>query len=532
MSEPGPAGHTPAVHRPALTVKSAAAVWAVIVVTSLGSLWFFYSRGLSNIYGDGLAHMEGARRLFDSLTPGLAAVGSVWLPLQHFLIAPLAINNTLWRTGLAGSFVSLAAFVLTTAVLFRLALEMNSSVAAACVTLAFFLISLNMLYAASTPLTEPLAIFWAALVAYALFRFQQSGCTSTCVWAAIAAFCGTLTRYDGWYLLPFAFLFVLLCRRRNWKDRFGQALLFGLIASAGPLLWFWHNARRYGNAFQFYDGPYSAKGIYLHQIAATGYHYPTAGSLWISAHYYLEAMKLVFGPWTLIFAALGFVAWIVDRDLRARRSAALLLLVPFLFYTQSMAFSSVAIYVPTLPPYTYYNLRYGLEMAPALAVFPGFLIPSRPLRVRGLTSYAIPAALCVILLLQAVGMAWPGVKGVAMAEESVLNTPCRTEAEQAAIRFFKSHYNGEPLLIDAGIWPCLMPSLGIPYRKTLSRSNRPYWREVRFGASRWVGWIVRRSGDAVDNLMRAYPAAFKDFELVERDELPQHEILRIYRRRQ
>lgn len=528
MSERGPAGRTRDAHPPALSAKSAAAVWAVIIAAGAGSLSFFYSRGLSNLYGDGLAHMEGARRLFDSLTPGLAAVGSVWLPLQHFLIAPLAINNTLWRTGLAGSFVSLAAFALTAWILFRLSLEMNSSLAAGCVTLAFFLISLNVLYAASTPLTEPLAIFWAALVAYALFRFQQSGRTSTCVLAAIAALFGTLTRYDGWYLLPFAFLFVLLCRRRNWKDRFGQALLFGLIVSVGPLLWFWHNLRRYGNAFQFYNGPYSAKAIYLHQIAATGYRYPTAGSLWISAHYYLEDMKLVFGPWTLIFAALGIVAFIINRDLWAKRSAALLLLVPFLFYTQSMAFSSVAIYVPTLPPHTYYNLRYGLEMAPALAIFPSFLISRRPLRLKG---YVIPAVLFIILLLQAVAMAWPGVKGVAMAEESVLNTPCRTEAEQAALRFFRSHYDGEPLLIDAGEWPCLMPALGIPYRKTLSPSNRTYWREVRFGASCWVGWIVRKRGDAVDNLMRAYPEAFKDFDLTEQDGLPHHKILKIYRRR-
>lgn len=528
MSEAGPAGRTQAANPPALTAKSAAAVWAVILAAALCSLWFFYSRGLSNLYGDGLAHMANARRLFDSLTPGLAAIGSVWLPLQHFLVAPLAINNTLWRTGLAGSFVSTAAFALAAWILFRLSLEMNSSFVAACVTLAFFLISLNMLYAASTPLSEPLAIFWAALVAYALFRFHQSGRTSSCVWAAVAAFFGTLTRYDGWYLLPFAFLFVLLCRRRNWKDRFGQALLFGLIASAGPLLWFWHNARRYGNAFQFYDGPDSAKSIYLHQIAATGYHYPTSGSLWISAHYYLENMKLVFGPWTLIFAALGVVAWLMDRGLRARRSAALLLLVPFLFYTQSLAFSSVAIYVPTLPPHTYYNLRYGLEMAPALAIFPSFLIPRRAFRLK---SYVIPAVLCAVLLLQAAGMAWPGVKGVAMAEESVLNTPCRTEAEQAAFSFFKGHYNGEPLLIDAGEWPCLMPSLGIPYRKTLNPSNRRYWREVRFGAERWVGWIVRKRGDAVDNLMRAYPQAFKDFDMVEQDELPRDEILQIYRRR-
>ncbi|MGH9450365.1 MAG: hypothetical protein ACRD11_07455 [Terriglobia bacterium] len=528
MSDPSIArqARVPPVAR--LTPKVAAALWAVIIAFDLGSLWFFEAQGLSNLYGDGIAHVEGARRLFDSLTPGLAEIGSVWLPLQHLLAAPLAMNDTLWRTGLAGSFVSAAAFALTAWFLLRLSFEMNRSLIAACVTLAFFLISLNMLYAASTPLTEPLAIFWAALVAYGLFRFQHSGRTAPCVWAAIAAFFGTLTRYDGWYLLPFAAIFVFFCYRRGWKDRFGQTLVFCLISGAGPILWFLHNAYRYHNPLQFYNGPYSAQAIYEHQIATTGYHYPTAGSLWLSAHYYLEDIKLVFGPWTLVFAALGIVAWIVNRELRARRAAALLLLVPLLFYTQSMAYGSVAIYVPTLPPHTYYNLRYALEMAPAMALFPSFLLPQPRSRIR---NSIILGVLCAILVLQAIAMAWPGVRGVAMAEESVLNTPCKTKAEQDLIQFFRSHYKGGTLILESGEWPCLMPQVGIPYRKTLTPTNRKYWRQLRFGAGRWVGWIIRKRGDAVDNLMRAYPGAFADFDLVEQDSLPNHETLQIYRRR-
>ncbi|HKS97844.1 MAG TPA: hypothetical protein VJV74_17140, partial [Terriglobia bacterium] len=82
------------------------AVWIVILVTAFGSVYFFYTRGFSNLYGDGIAHMEGARRLWDSLTPGYSEIGSVWLPLYHILASPLALNDTLWRTGLAGSIVS------------------------------------------------------------------------------------------------------------------------------------------------------------------------------------------------------------------------------------------------------------------------------------------------------------------------------------------------------------------------------------------------------------------------------------------
>lgn len=516
---------------PALGLKTALACWVVILAVDLTCLWYFESHGLSNLYGDGIAHVEGARRLFDSLTPGYPEIGSVWLPLFHILAAPLALNKTLWQTGLAGSFVSGAAFALAAWFLFKLSFEMNRRLAAAGVTLVVFLVAPSSLYIASAPLTEPLAVLWAVLVVYGLFCFQRSGKTSVCVWTAIAAFFGALTRYDGWFLLPFATLFIYFCRRRNWKDRWGQALLFCLIAGSAPLLWLLHNAYRFHNAFQFYNGPYSAKAIYTHQLATTGYRYPTAGSLWLSAHYYFEDVRLIFGPWTLILAVLGLVAWLVDRRMRARRFAAVLLCVPFVFYTQSMAYGSIPIYVPTLPPHTYYNLRYGFELAPALAIFAAFLVPTGRVKLKSAVAGAV---LCSIIVLQAAWMTWAGGRGVTqlpIVKESVLNTPCKSPAELALIQFFQGHYDGTRLLMGASEWPCFNVKVGIPYRQVLTPLNRRYWRQIRFGASRWVGWVVRKRTDEVDDLMRAYPGAFANFDLVESRALPHGGWLGIYRRR-
>src|SRR5574337_608546 len=93
-----------------LSLCSEGAAAAVIVAVAAANLRFFYSRGLSNLYGDGIAHMEGARRIFDSLTPGYAEIGSVWLPLYHLIVSPLAQSDFLWRSGLAGSLVSTVAF--------------------------------------------------------------------------------------------------------------------------------------------------------------------------------------------------------------------------------------------------------------------------------------------------------------------------------------------------------------------------------------------------------------------------------------
>ena len=71
------------------------AIAVFIVGVACANLYYFYSRGLTNFYGDGIAHLEGARRIFDSLTPGYSEVGSVWLPLYHLVVAPLALNSYL-----------------------------------------------------------------------------------------------------------------------------------------------------------------------------------------------------------------------------------------------------------------------------------------------------------------------------------------------------------------------------------------------------------------------------------------------------
>jgi hypothetical protein len=503
-----------------------AACWLLILGVALGSLHFFYAHRLTNIYGDSIAHMEGARRIFDSLTPGYTEIGSAWLPLFHLLVSPLAVNDTLWRTGLGGSLVSTLAFVLSAGFLFRLSVEMNRSVASGFVTLALVLLCLNMLYVAATPLTESLAICCFVLAAFGLFRFQVTGRSRALVGSGVAAFLGTLTRYDAWYLLPFAAAFVLVARHSLWRERFRQAGLFCIIAGAGPVLWLAHNALRFGHALEFYDGPYSAKAIYAHQLATTGFRYPTDGSLLLSARYYLEDCRLTIGTLPLELAVLGLVVWLADRTERTRRAVALLLLVPLPFYMHSMAHAAIPIYVPTLFPHTYYNLRYGLEMLPAVAIFPSFLLVRRlSRRTRG----AVLVAILATLGAQATSTASRGASELVVVKEGILNSPCRSHMQQAIIRCLRQKYDGRMIIVSAGKWPCVNPEVGISFCRTISEANRKYWIDQQRGVPTDVGWIIRGDGDKVDELMRTYPQAFGDFELIEQVVEPEGTV-RIYRR--
>lgn len=491
------------------------------------SLEFFYSRGLTNLYGDGIAHMEGARRITDSLNPGYATIGTVWLPLYHILVAPLAANDLLWRTGLGGSLVSALFFALAGWILFRFAYEMSGAWAGA-VALAGFVVCPSMDYIATTPLTEPMAILSTVLVAYGLYRYSRSGRLGTVVWTGLAAFAGTLARYDGWFFLPFATGFAIWAGPGNWRRRILSAGLFAAIAGLGPALWLIHNVLRFGNPLEFYIGPGSALAIYQRQIATSGFRYPTDGSLVLSALYYLADLVVVVGPWALVLSVFGFVAWGAVRSERAGSASALLLWVPFVFYVQSMAHASVPIYVPILPPFSYYNLRYGLEVLPALAVFPTFLVGPG---ITGKRRFVTGAVVLALIAGEGAFMARGGPESLPIVRESIRNTPCRAKRQQALIALFRREYDGRELLMSPGEWLCLNPAIGLPFRKTLSETNTESWIKLSSGVPTVVGWIIRGVDDPVDQLMRAYPATFQDFQLVERDAYPQEGWVEVYRRR-
>src|SRR5882724_1993168 len=100
--------------------ETALLAWLTACV-SLVSFLFYFRRGDVLLYGDAVAHINIARRLFDSRTPGLLQLGTVWLPMPHLLMVPFLLSDWMWTTGVGGSIPSMAAYVLGTLGTFRLA---------------------------------------------------------------------------------------------------------------------------------------------------------------------------------------------------------------------------------------------------------------------------------------------------------------------------------------------------------------------------------------------------------------------------
>src|ERR1044071_3883519 len=95
---------------------------------SVFAFLFYYRQGEVLLYGDAIAHINIARRVFDSRTPGLLQLGTVWLPLPHLLMIPFLISDSAWQTGVGGSVPSMIAYVLSVVGVFRLVRRDRKSV--------------------------------------------------------------------------------------------------------------------------------------------------------------------------------------------------------------------------------------------------------------------------------------------------------------------------------------------------------------------------------------------------------------------
>ena len=185
-------------------------MWADTVAVVI-TLAFLSATALNNLfrqgevlnYCDAEAHLYPARRLVDSRTPVFGQGGSVWVPLALELLTPFVMDDRLWRNGLAGAIPSAVCFVLAGAFLFAAGKLLFNSRAAGVAAAASLALNPNLLYLQSTPMNEP--IFLACLMAllYCTILFARTQSTLAAVGAGIASLAGSLTRYEGWILIPF-----------------------------------------------------------------------------------------------------------------------------------------------------------------------------------------------------------------------------------------------------------------------------------------------------------------------------------------
>src|SRR5438309_11934992 len=93
--------------RPSTSHSDLFLVAQLAAAVSIGSFFYYLRHGDLLLYGDAVAHINIARRVFDSQTPGPLQLGTVWLPLLHILMMSFIVSLFIWQTGFGGAFPSM-----------------------------------------------------------------------------------------------------------------------------------------------------------------------------------------------------------------------------------------------------------------------------------------------------------------------------------------------------------------------------------------------------------------------------------------
>lgn len=495
-----------------------AAVLCLLAAVSAASVAWCLRNGYLLYYGDAVAHLNIARRLIDSRTPGYEQIGTVWLPLPHLLALPLIRYDALWRTGLAGAIPAAVCFVAAGGFLFA-AVRRLLSTAAGWTAVLLLASNPNQLYLQSIPMTESIFLAELAAVAYFTLRFRDTHSLACAAAAGLAALAGTLTRYDGWFLIPFAGLYLFFAGRR----RLLPAALFLLVASLGPLYWLAHNWYYYADPLEFYRGPSSAKAIYERALASGMLRYRGDGDWGEAVRYFLAAARLVSGAGLAAtgLAGLGVLVW------RRRPWPLLLFLLPPVFYVMSVHSGATPIFVPHLWPFSYYNTRYGLAALPLVALGGAALAHLAPARWR------LAAAAGVVGLALAPWLAAGSREAWVCWKESQVNSEGRRAWTREAADFLKAHYRGGGIIASFGDLTGIFLEAGIPLRETLHSGNSPLWPAclLRPDLFLWEEWAVAYSGDAVATAIVRARRSGPRYDCVKMIAVKGAPVIEIYQRR-
>lgn len=507
-------------------------VLAFSMAASFAAIVWSWSHAAMLNYGDAVAHLHIARRVFDSRTARFTELGSVWLPLPHILLLPFVQNYAWWANGLAAVIPSASAYIASCAGIYRLARHWLNPAPSA-LALAFFALNPNLLYLQTTAMTEPL--YLCEVIWIVVWIVEWRACldkdplqaTRLQLYVAAALIAAIFTRYDGWIIafLAWTGIGVALFRRGRLR-RSPYFWLASLAVLAAPLAWFAYNSVGFGDWLYFARGPYSAHAIEMRTSTSgawpphPGWHNP-----WMALLFYLKVSELdsvlapawgsLWGNLVLLLAVLASVAaWFVEKAKSHRRALAwaLLLWLPVPFYTWSVAYGSVPIFFPSWWPFTFYNTRYGLELLPALALGLGFaarFVTGSLERWQGARFAQFLPEIAFALFFVFAGV---NVVGLLRQEpivyaESTYNLEARLPYDQAIpplLRDLLSTFPHGTVLMNTSMYPEIVAFTGIPLRQTINESDLALWRAALEAPAGHAAIVVAWDGDEVDRAVKAH----------------------------
>ncbi len=471
-------------------------VWHVATIvtatiTSILAAWSAYVNQTILLYADAHSHLAVARRVIDNIQPGLAQLGSVWLPLPHIILLPLVWNNFLWSSGLAGTLTSMPCYVVAATAIFLTIRRLTRDSRASFVGALVFMLNPNILYLQSTPLSEPVLFATLCLSSYFFLLWAQAGKARHLLLAALCTMLATIARYDGWPLYLGLLVLIAIIGWQKHSPRakvIGDMVLFGVLGGLGIALWFLWNLVLYGNPLYFASGPFSSQvqtAAYIHSGIADTDH-----NLWRSIWTYGAATAESIGPVLFALGVVAVVLFTARRRFSPEALAALTFLIPFPFYILAFFTGQDVMYVPYAnhpPSFILYNARFGAEMAAPAAVFLGVLAADVGKR------WPIwQAGLAGIILVQQVFLASGGVISL---QDGQVGASCY--AGHPIVSYLAQHYDGGEILVDLYQTNIDFSPASITYRDLIFENDGAVWHHALADPAQTADWVITKPGDPV-----------------------------------
>lgn len=187
----------------------------ILILLSVGNYLTYYQNHLGLSYNDARSHLDIGRRVVEGLKPGLAQLGSVWLPLPHLLMVPTIWNDFMWHSGLSGALESMISFVMTGVLIYLFLKKLKVTLLGRIIGVLVFASNINVLYLQSTAMTELLLLATMTAGVYYLLLWEKTDNILNLIKAAFWIMLSTLNRYDGWFLFGSACLVIGLITLRK-----------------------------------------------------------------------------------------------------------------------------------------------------------------------------------------------------------------------------------------------------------------------------------------------------------------------------
>lgn len=480
----------------------------------LANIYFYFTLSSRAVgFGDSWSRMNIGRRVVDSLTPGIAQLGGIWLPFPQLLIVPFVWLDPLYYSGVAGAFISTPAFILGGIYLYKSLKKMVLNRFIPFIGSVLYASNINLLYIQTTPMSESLFLCCVFGALYHFIKWQEDVKKNliSLILAGFWTFVATLTRYEGYLLLlimTFSVIVIAYTKTKNRKIVEGVFFIFVTLAAFGVLLWQMYSWVIFGDPLNWYK-------IYTGQRAVVSTVSVKPQETWGIEDYRGDIKKSVVSvvesslemngvlfiiPVVLgVFIFLYFAAVAVHkRKLTITLVVILIASAPGLFLMLSSFRGTALVRGPSVNSLMFtnflyylgdeYNLRYGLLTLPFLVVFTSLIFSLN----------TVTRILFIVFALTQIGvMYWGKPNTVYSFPAHYLNVASYND--QTFVNRFHEIYDGGLILTSAIANDQVLYSLKIPYKNYIYEGTNKYWRESVINPTKHATWILMKNGPKVTN---------------------------------